>query len=45
MYSSLCIRMGVSEIDEDYLYPGKDNHITLENYLHIKLGCEFDLKW
>ena len=35
----------LSEIDEDYLYPGKDNHITLENYLHIKLGCEFDLKW
>ena len=35
----------LSEIDEDYLYPGKDNHITLENYLHIKLGCKFDLKW
>ena len=35
----------LSEIDEDYLYSGKDNHIALENYLHIKLGCEFDLKW
>ena len=35
----------LSEIDEDYLYPGNENEITLENYFHIKLVCKFDLKW
>ena len=33
------------EIDEDYLYPGYKNPFIMRNYLTIKLGCEFDLKW
>ena len=35
----------LSEVDEDYLYPGKENPITLANYFQIKLDCKFDLKW
>ena len=33
------------EIDEDYLYPGNENPIIAVNYITIKLGCKFDLKW
>ena len=35
----------LSEIDEDYLYPGNENPITLENYFRIKLDCKFNLQW
>ena len=35
----------LSEIDEDYLYPGKENPIIMKNYFTIKLGCKFDLVW
>ena len=35
----------LSEIDEDYLYPGNENPISLANYFQIKLACKFDLKW
>ena len=35
----------LSEIDEDYLYPGNENPISLVNYFRIKLDCKFDLKW
>ena len=35
----------LSEIDEEFLYPGKENSINLINYFQIKLGCKFDLKW
>ena len=35
----------LAEMDEDYLYPGNDNPISLANYFRIKLDCKFDLKW
>ena len=35
----------LSEMDEDYLYPGNENPIIMVNYLTIKLGCDFDLMW
>ena len=35
----------LSEIDEEFLYPGNENSISLINYFQIKLGCKFDLKW
>ena len=35
----------LSEIDEDYLYPGDENSIIMVNFFIIKLGCKFDLKW
>ena len=35
----------LSEIDEDYLYPGHENSIIMVNFFIIKLGCKFDLKW
>ena len=35
----------LSEIDEEFLYPGNENSINLINYFQIKLGCKFDLKW
>ena len=35
----------LSEIDEDFLYPGNENSINMINYFQIKLGCKFDLKW
>ena len=35
----------LSEIDEDYLYPGNENPISMENYFVKKLGCKMDLKW
>ena len=35
----------LSEIDEDYLYPGIKNHISMINYVVVKLGCKFDLIW
>ena len=34
-----------SEIDEDYLYPGMENPLSMRNYLIVKLGCKFDLRW
>ena len=33
------------EINEDYLYPGNENPISMINYFTMKLGCKFDLKW
>ena len=35
----------LSEIDEDYLYPGIENPISMENYFVKKFGCKIDLKW
>ena len=34
-----------SEIDEDYLYQGMENPLRMKNYIIIKLGCKFDLRW
>ena len=33
------------ELDEDYLYPGVENPISMSNYFVVKLGCKFDLLW
>ena len=33
----------VTEIDEDYLYPGFENPILMVNYFVVKLGCKFNL--
>ena len=35
----------LSEIDEDYLYPGEKNPITMHNDITIKLRCKIDLEW
>ena len=35
----------LSEMDEDYLYPGNENPIIMRNYATYKLGCKFDLIW
>ena len=35
----------LSELDEDYLYPGHENPISMINDITIKLGCKIDLKW
>ena len=35
----------LSEINENYLYPGGKNPIRMVNYYVIKLGCKIDLKW
>ena len=35
----------ISEIDEDYMYPGTENPIEMVNYIVVKLGCKFDLTW
>ena len=35
----------LSEVDEDYLYPGNENPIIMANFFRIKLDCKFDLKW
>ena len=35
----------LSEVDEDYLYPGNENPIIMSNFFRIKLDCKFDLKW
>ena len=35
----------LSEMDEDYLYPGVENPISMVNYLVVKLACKFDLTW
>ena len=35
----------LSEIDEEFLYPGNENSINMINYFHTKLRCTFDLKW
>ena len=34
----------VEELNEDYVYPGKDNAIRMKNYIFVMLDCEFDLK-
>ena len=34
-----------SEIDEDYLYHGMENPLSMRNYFIVKLGCKFDLRW
>ena len=35
----------LSEMDEDYMYPGTENPIEMVNYIVVKLGCKFDLTW
>ena len=35
----------LSELDEDYLYPGHKNPISMINYIAIKLRCKIDLRW
>ena len=33
----------LTEINEDYLYAGNENHITMVDYIVVKLGCKFNL--
>ena len=33
----------LSELDEDYLYSGNENPISMVTYTHVKLDCTFDL--
>ena len=35
----------LSDVDEDFLYPGNENPIIMGNFFKIKLECKFDLKW
>ena len=35
----------LSKMDEDYLYPGIENRLSIANYVVLKLGCKFDLDW
>ena len=35
----------LTEIDEDYLYPGNENPIKMVNDFVVKLSCKFDLEW
>ena len=35
----------LSELDEDYLYPGHKTPISMINDITIKLRCKIDLKW
>ena len=35
----------LSELDEDYLYPGHENPISMMNDIIIKLRCKIDFKW
>ena len=35
----------LSELDEDFLYPGNENRLSMVNEFTIKLGCKIDLKW
>ena len=47
----LIIRKGLphqnklTEIDEDYLYPGNENPILMVNFFLLKLSCTFELEW
>ena len=34
----------LKEIDEDYLYPGKENPFLMTNRMVVKLGCKFSLE-
>ena len=34
----------LDELNEDYLYPGKDNPIIMTNSIVVRLGCKFHLK-
>ena len=42
---SLPHQNNLSETDEDYLYPGIENQISMVNYIVVKLGCKIDLTW
>ena len=33
----------LEEIDEDYIYPGKENRIIMINYITVILQCKFNL--
>ena len=33
----------LEELDENYEYSGKENLITMTNYMTVRLGCNFDL--
>ena len=35
----------LTEVDEDYLYPGNENPIKMVNDFVVKLSCKFDLEW
>ena len=35
----------LSDLDEDYLYPGDKNPIVMINDITMKLGCKIDLRW
>ena len=32
------------ELDEDYLYPGKENALLMTNHMVVRLGCKFSLE-
>ena len=34
----------LKELDEDYLYPGKENALLMTNHMVVKLGCKFFLE-
>ena len=34
----------LKEVDEDYLYPGKENPLLMTNRMVVKLGCKFSLE-
>ena len=34
----------LEEMDEDYMYPGKENAIRMKNYAFVMLQCKFDLR-
>ena len=34
----------IKELDEDYLYPGKENALLMTNRIVVKLGCKFSLE-
>ena len=38
------LRNSLEEVNEDYLYLGKENAITMTNYMAVRIGCEFNLK-
>ena len=34
----------LEELDEDYVYPGNENSLIMENWMVVVLDCKFDLK-
>ena len=34
----------LEELDEDYVYPGNENPLIMENWIYVVLDCKFELK-